>query len=154
MCRAPGGASSNVAAPLPQVVSWLLLLCGAAGSCPWNSEKVVGPEFCLQGWGQNGLPLPWSPAGHGVSINTPQTPFLPSENNCGVPSLFLRKPAWGTESWSCLRYSNYGATFTSTWGPRLPLCQQGDSICSGGHVPSIGRFTGPSRCLLGGTALP
>lgn len=47
--------------------------------CPalWNSEKVVGPEFCLQGTGDKTASLPWSPAGP-VSINAPQTPFLPA----------------------------------------------------------------------------
>ena len=68
-----------------------------------------------------------------VSISTPQTPFLPPSKT------------------TCLRYSNYRATFTSTWGPRPPLCQQGDSICP---VPSIEQVHWPFKVSWVGLLFP
>lgn len=55
-------------------------------SCPWNSEKVVGPEFCLQGMGDKAASLPWSPAGPRSGSIPHKLPSSPSENNCGFPA--------------------------------------------------------------------
>ena len=98
VCRALGGASSNVAAPLPQVVSWLLLLCGAAVLPFGTQRRWWGQSSGCKGWGTKRPPCPGVPQPLSASIPH-KRPSSRLRKQPWVPSLFLRKPAWGTESW-------------------------------------------------------
>ena len=87
-----------------------------------------------------------------VSISTPQTPFLPPSKTTVGSQLVPEEACPGVlNPGGCLRYSNYRATFTSTWGPRPPLCQQGDSICP---VPSIEKVHWPFKVSWVGLLFP
>lgn len=68
-------------------------------SCPLELREGRGARVLpARDGGQNGLPALESCRAT-VSINTHKLPSSPLRKQLWVPSLFLRKPAWGTESW-------------------------------------------------------